>query len=486
MSPGGQPLWDRGVKITQLGLNEEECKLLRDGILANDIAGSGFTSGGHLPDDVNSLTTLEHHFDRLKLSLEQDVEALVAERSSIIQQHPASLVERKTAAGTSTRDLFDKNGNLTPNASEAISESQINARYHDINKEISLLNQRMKAYTHIGDVVKNYRLLAALGEGLSEYSSIVERFRGRIPSRSVPQTGVRRDTSSILGTAARSLLLSPLVLALGFSPVEFVLSPVTLGAGLLAIVPAFDLMRRNRNDSTGLPPTPAHHLDDEICGIFDSTEFFRDSEDTRDQSGHSISQADESDEDQPVQSSTGNQAYFPADNANENPGNPDADCLPFLGNAGERFLDDSECPNPASDISWIAMKKEEAVDRVMACFVRWLDSRIASCIYSHQRGDGSHQDGLTASAQLERGATSTQQSRPSHRMKRPHRQRKSTDANEDEEDDDETPRKRSKRPRVDDTPSEKLACPFFKRHSKKYQFWRSCPGPGWDTVHRVK
>jgi hypothetical protein len=32
----------------------------------------------------------------------------------------------------------------------------------------------------------------------------------------------------------------------------------------------------------------------------------------------------------------------------------------------------------------------------------------------------------------------------------------------------------------------KFACPFFKRVPKDHQRWRSCAGPGWDTVHRVK
>ena len=36
------------------------------------------------------------------------------------------------------------------------------------------------------------------------------------------------------------------------------------------------------------------------------------------------------------------------------------------------------------------------------------------------------------------------------------------------------------------TESKKLACPYFKRDPQKYQRVRSCPGPGWDTVHRLK
>jgi tetratricopeptide (TPR) repeat protein len=32
----------------------------------------------------------------------------------------------------------------------------------------------------------------------------------------------------------------------------------------------------------------------------------------------------------------------------------------------------------------------------------------------------------------------------------------------------------------------KYACPYFKHNPTKYKEWRSCPGPGWLTVHRLK
>jgi len=31
-----------------------------------------------------------------------------------------------------------------------------------------------------------------------------------------------------------------------------------------------------------------------------------------------------------------------------------------------------------------------------------------------------------------------------------------------------------------------FACPFFKRNPKKHRKWRSCAGPGWKSVHRLK
>ncbi|KAL2258177.1 hypothetical protein VTK26DRAFT_8624 [Humicola hyalothermophila] len=32
----------------------------------------------------------------------------------------------------------------------------------------------------------------------------------------------------------------------------------------------------------------------------------------------------------------------------------------------------------------------------------------------------------------------------------------------------------------------KFACPYYKRNPRKYRKWTSCPGPGWEEVHRVK
>ena len=35
-------------------------------------------------------------------------------------------------------------------------------------------------------------------------------------------------------------------------------------------------------------------------------------------------------------------------------------------------------------------------------------------------------------------------------------------------------------------PQRNFACPFFKHNPSRYMSWRSCPGPGWNSVHRVK
>ena len=48
------------------------------------------------------------------------------------------------------------------------------------------------------------------------------------------------------------------------------------------------------------------------------------------------------------------------------------------------------------------------------------------------------------------------------------------------------PNKRRKIKEPSDRSNHKYACPFFKRDPEKYKNYRSCPGPGWETVHRLK
>ncbi|KAH9236688.1 hypothetical protein K456DRAFT_1441529 [Colletotrichum gloeosporioides 23] len=47
--------------------------------------------------------------------------------------------------------------------------------------------------------------------------------------------------------------------------------------------------------------------------------------------------------------------------------------------------------------------------------------------------------------------------------------------------------KRARMDIPDEEGTARLACPYLKRHPQRYctSKWRSCPGPGWNTVHRV-
>ncbi|KAI1208013.1 uncharacterized protein F4807DRAFT_432828 [Annulohypoxylon truncatum] len=61
------------------------------------------------------------------------------------------------------------------------------------------------------------------------------------------------------------------------------------------------------------------------------------------------------------------------------------------------------------------------------------------------------------------------------------------DSDDDSDDEDpRRPRPSSGKGKATDTPF--LACPYFKHDPRKYvgREWRSCCGPGWDSVHRMK
>ncbi|KAK4213923.1 hypothetical protein QBC37DRAFT_422344 [Rhypophila decipiens] len=60
--------------------------------------------------------------------------------------------------------------------------------------------------------------------------------------------------------------------------------------------------------------------------------------------------------------------------------------------------------------------------------------------------------------------------------------------NRDEEDSEEE--RNHKKPKLKERDNarsaQRLACPYFKKDPTRYQQWRSCPGPGWGTVHRMR
>ncbi|KAK0617776.1 hypothetical protein B0T17DRAFT_618444 [Bombardia bombarda] len=66
------------------------------------------------------------------------------------------------------------------------------------------------------------------------------------------------------------------------------------------------------------------------------------------------------------------------------------------------------------------------------------------------------------------------------------------ETDEDEGDSDHDGRRKKQKPAPSDKSAtignlnKKFACPYFKRNRRKYCKWTSCPGPGWDEVHRVK
>jgi len=149
-----------------------------------------------------------------------------------------------------------------------------------------------------------------------------------------------------------------------------------------------------------------------------------------------------------------------------------------------------ESSSAGSDRSWTSAQKEKAIDRAMTRFVRWLDYRIT--VYNwHMNHDGNSTPSGSAATSSRPESSDSNQNQQETSPKSSKRQQQHQDSQDieqpgEEEDNGDGQERQQKRAKVDDSMPKKLACPFFKRDSRKYQFWRACPGPGWDTVHRVK
>lgn len=72
---------------------------------------------------------------------------------------------------------------------------------------------------------------------------------------------------------------------------------------------------------------------------------------------------------------------------------------------------------------------------------------------------------------------------PNGRGKRPADREADGDSGEDE---DGRRRSKAKFAKTEEIETRRLACPFFKRDPHRFKEERSCVGPGWMTVHRVK
>ncbi|KAI1807073.1 hypothetical protein F4811DRAFT_65273 [Daldinia bambusicola] len=117
----------------------------------------------------------------------------------------------------------------------------------------------------------------------------------------------------------------------------------------------------------------------------------------------------------------------------------------------------------------------------------WLISRVSSqlgpilnqCIRNEESGRD-HQATARPSEHI-----SSQEIPPTVRRHRNQRRRRGQDEHSDDEDDQEHPRKKSKGNEVDEI-KKLLACPFHQRNPNRPSVNRSCGGPGWDSISRLK
>ena len=395
------------------------------------------------------MTALGRHFDRVMQRVQQQLEYLV-EQSQIVTMH-----------------VYDLDGNLVDNADAEI------ARYQEIMRQIDELELDFGRIAHIRDVVREFRYRA---EEMERELDHCARARGGTAAQSA---GYWASVSPRVTWTSQQTYDRPRRPARFTIAPQPTVAPVSSGPEVtnraqedVAVEPSMSRPKLERTRKlTDEEDLSKSAMDDEISSVFNDIQFFReepggDFEDTEaddEDHGHGCSQAEID--------STVSGVHIETSNVD-----PDST---------DRSPTSSESSSPGSSSSWITFRKQQAVDRAMRWFVRWLDSRIA--IYDHQHSPPKDHNGPTGSSTQAQGSLpSTKQRCSSHSTKRTQNKRQTGGAEDEGEEDEESSRKRSKKPRIDDVPSKKLACPYFKRDSKQYRFWRSCPGPGWDTVHRVK
>jgi hypothetical protein len=124
--------------------------------------------------------------------------------------------------------------------------------------------------------------------------------------------------------------------------------------------------------------------------------------------------------------------------------------------------------------------RKAVIDRLMI--------EVRSLLNQHSghscRGEGSE----ASQPRSSNGSSDIQaESRINNKQKRRITRREGSEPPEDDGSDGD---KSSKRKRVNapsiDNPTRKFACPYYQRNPLRHQSCRSCAGPGWATVHRLK
>jgi hypothetical protein len=196
----------------------------------------------------------------------------------------------------------------------------------------------------------------------------------------------------------------------------------------------------------------------------------------------------------------------PNDEPLKNSPSPESWAVSLTGEALPPNIEDSA--SPLSDVastdnssfeSEISMSTEEenlssafesarhrVVERVMSHFYAIFQAMPA---VSH-RG---HEESQTCSSQTASNySTQTSSSTsgfvsPLHTMLGKHSRQNNAEDRSDEEDGRPPKRPNKEKKKIEPkTLKRKFACPYFKRDSEKYMTRRSCVGPGWDEVRRVK
>lgn len=155
--------------------------------------------------------------------------------------------------------------------------------------------------------------------------------------------------------------------------------------------------------------------------------------------------------------------------------------------SGGSSKDSGEMSSSDEETFSIAEWKRVLLDRLMDYFFSILPSRTQAC---HRDGtDSQHQPSDRGSNASISDLDSTRASDSPNPGPTRGRQHSKRPADRDNDGDDERENKRQLKQSPegpDGIPMRRFACPYFKRNPRRYQEERSCTGPGWKSVHRMK
>jgi hypothetical protein len=149
-------------------------------------------------------------------------------------------------------------------------------------------------------------------------------------------------------------------------------------------------------------------------------------------------------------------------------------------------------PNARSPLEEnLAQRKKQIIDRVMAKFTVLFQERMDELC---DTGDQPADDGDEHDSSGSSGRSAANGKKPADRPTRTSKRSFNSDSDDNSADDGpgkdgNRGNRRGGTDRVDIKrlrTARKLACPFFKHNPEKYGRKRTCCGPGWDTVSRLK
>lgn len=147
---------------------------------------------------------------------------------------------------------------------------------------------------------------------------------------------------------------------------------------------------------------------------------------------------------------------------------------------------DHEGKRPLTPDQYVAIKKQEAIALVMAKFNQWLNKRldIISYAYEASEASGNPQDYSSGTGPGSNNSGQGQSGRSTRSKRR---------LGGDDQDDSSAggdgrnpDRGGSKRAKKEVETEKKFACPYYKHDPRAHVKHRSCAGPGWTSLHRLK